>query len=240
MCVTIACAVAATSCAHAPPPSPPSPPVSPGELAVLRDALEHERGLRPAAPWKAGLRFSMRDPHSGRTVSGRGGIAVAPGAAVRMILVGGAGSTILDAWASARHWRVAVPPANVLRRGGAENPDDLPIGFLRWWFVAPLAGVVVGGGGAGAATRWVLDDGGAEIDVQAGACGERHLLAATRRASGRTEHVEECRASAEPSPGDQAKYVDDATGLQVDVELESVGGSPDPDAFVNPDPPSGR
>jgi len=82
----------------------------------------------------------MREPRSGRVIRGRGGLAVVPGRALRMILVGVAGVTMLDAWVTPARWRVAVPMLGVLRRGGADDPADLPIGFLRWWFFTPLEG----------------------------------------------------------------------------------------------------
>ena len=89
------------------------------EWPALQRRLADERDARPRDPWAAVVRVTMREPRSGHVVDGRGAIAVAPGRAVRMILVGGAGLTLLDAWVARRGWRFAVPSAEVVRRGGA-------------------------------------------------------------------------------------------------------------------------
>jgi hypothetical protein len=220
-------------------PSWPAPDAAtwPGFVA----ALEHERNLRPASPWAAAVRFQLVEPVSGRTVEGRGGIAIAPGNAVRMILVGGAGSTVLDAWITRDRWRVAVPPVHIVRRGGAgDRPIDLPVAFLRWWFIAPLAGTLVAAEATATGDAWLLRDDDAEVVLRSAPCGNdhlRHLLEATRRERGRKERAFECRISATPVTGDRAGYVDESSGLTVDMEIESVASAPpEPDAFRDPAP----
>ena len=73
-----------------------------GDRAVVepsgRESWPSRRLSQPQAPWSAGLRITMREPGSGRVIDGRGAIAVEPGQAVRMILTGAAGATMLDAW----------------------------------------------------------------------------------------------------------------------------------------------
>jgi hypothetical protein len=214
----------------------PDPVTWPGFAA----ALEHERARRPSAPWAATVRFQLFEPVSGRTIDGRGGIATAPGSAMRMILVGGPGSTVLDAWITRDHWRIAVPAAGIVRRGGAsDRPLDLPVGFLRWWFIAPLAGALVAAKAVPPGDAWLLRDGDAEVTLRSGPCGGdhlRHLLDATRRERGRKERVFECRISDALSPGDRAAYVDQSSGLAVGMEIESVASTPpEADAFRDPD-----
>jgi len=180
----------------------------------------------------------MRDARSGRVIDGRGGIAVAPGRAVRMILVGGAGVTMLDAWVTRGRWRVAVPPLDLVRRGGADEPRDLPVGFLRWWFFTPFEGTLFAATFMKPGMLWLLRDGDAVIDLHVGPCSRGERLTASRRVHGRSEHVEECRALAVPRPDDAVRYVDDASGLRVDIVLESVAvGSPQEEAFRDPDAP---
>jgi hypothetical protein len=182
----------------------------------------------------------MRQPRSGRVLDARGGIAVAPGRALRMILVAGAGATMLDAWVTRDEWRIAVPPAGLVRRGGAEDPRDLPVGFLRWWFFRPLEGTLFAargseGDGAREDVFLLRDRDGAAIELRAGRC-----LRASRRRNARTERVDECMARAVPSPGDRVRYEDESSGLTVDLQLESLAAAPpDEDAFRDPDAPGG-
>jgi hypothetical protein len=179
----------------------------------------------------------MDEPPAGRSLEARGAIAVAPGRAVRMILVGGAGLTMLDAWVASDRWRIAIPPRSVVRRGGAEEPNDLPIGFMRWWFLTPLRGTLFAGGETTAGTEWLLRDGDAVSDLLAGRCEGGSLLRVQRRLHGRGEFVDECTAvAAPPRAGDWVKYADERTGLRVDLVVESVSGeAPRPEAFSDPD-----
>jgi hypothetical protein len=210
----------------------------PDEWPSLRAELARLRQVRPREPWAAGLRATMRQPRSGRVLDARGGIAVAPGRALRMILVAGAGATMLDAWVTRDQWRIAVPPAGIVRRGGGGDPDDLPVGFLRWWFFRPLEGMLFAAsrsqGTAGREDVFLLrDDDGSAVELRAGRC-----LRASRRRNGRTERVDECLVRAQPAPGDRVRYQDESSGLVVDLQLESLSTAPpDEDAFRDPDAP---
>jgi hypothetical protein len=183
----------------------------------------------------------MRDPTSGRVIDGRGAIAVAPGAAVRMILTGAAGATMLDAWVTRLRWRVAVPPLDMVRRGGLADPRDMPVGFLRWWFLTPLEGRLFAASFTEGGLRWLIRHEGAVIELRETSCAQGRLLHATRRIAGHVETVEECRAHAAPSVGDSARYVDESSGLCVDVQLESIAAAPPRDeAFQDPDAPASQ
>jgi hypothetical protein len=236
----LASMLALASCSRAPAPSWPTA-TNAGWIA-LKAALDQARSARPRDPWAAGLRITMRDPTSGRVVDGRGAIAVAPGRAVRMMLVGAAGATLLDAWVTPTRWRIAVPPLDLVRRGASDEPRDMPVGFLRWWFLTPLTGTLIAAAVVDGGPLWVLREGGAVVELREGAC-ERGCLEATRRASGRAETVEECRESTSPTAGDSARYLDEVSGLKVDLRLESVAAGPpsgeafdDPDATPGPEP----
>jgi hypothetical protein len=153
-----------------------------------------------------------------------------------MILIGVAGMTMLDAWVTRERWRVAVPPVGVLRRGAADDPGDLPIGFLRAWFFTPLEGRLFAARRDGASTTWLLRDQGAVVEVQAGPCERGARLLETRRARGHVESIDECRRRAAPTIGDHVRYEDGTTGLAVDLVLEGVStDAPVAEAFVDPD-----
>jgi hypothetical protein len=153
-----------------------------------------------------------------------------------MILVGVAGVTLLDAWVTPQRWRVAVPPLGLVRRGSADDPPDLPVGFLRWWFFRPLEGRLFAATSDGAGPTWLLRDGDAVVEVRAGVCERGSRLRAARRRRGRAESVDECRAGAAPSVGDHVRYEDAGTGLVVELAVESMSPDPPPaEAFADPD-----
>jgi hypothetical protein len=179
--------------------------------------------------------MSMREPHNGRVVDGRGAIAVAPGQALRMILVGAAGATLLDAWMTGERWRIAVPPTDLVRQGGREAPDELPVGFLRWLFFRPVEGTLFAGSLQSGHMLFMLRDDDAVLEVRLRACDRGELVTTTRREHGHTERLEECRASSGPRPGDWVRYEDERSGLQVALTIESVAEAP-PDAGAFRDP----
>jgi hypothetical protein len=199
---------------------------------VLRRALDEVRAARMRQPWAVGVRATMHA--SGRVLEARGGMAVAPGRAVRIILTGGPGATTLDVWLTVDRWRVASPPAGWLRRG-SEDPPDLPIGFLRWWFVGGLRGMLFAGSLRPGRDLWLLRDGDVVLELEQSITDRGTRLDVARRSHGRTERVDERRACVEPRPGDRVVYSDDG-GLEVVLEIESV--SPEPparEAFDDPD-----
>jgi hypothetical protein len=206
--------------------------------AALRSELRDERAQRPTRPWAAEVRVAVHEPRMGRDVTGRGAIAVAPGRAMRMILVGAAGATMLDAWVQRDRWRVAVPATGLVRRGGSDEPRDLPVGFLRWWLLSPLEGSLVAAEQTAEGPRWLLRDGGAVVDLRAVPCDDGASgLAASRSVAGRTERVAECGAAPEPRPGDRVEYEDAASGLRISIVVESAVRTPSDDAFRDPDLP---
>jgi hypothetical protein len=221
------------------PPPAVRPDADPERWAEVRQALDVERAARPKRSWAAGLVMTMRAPRAGRTVDGRGAIAVAPGRALRIILVGVAGATMLDAWVTPDRWRIAVPPVDSIRRGGLDEPRELPVGFLRWLFFRPLAGTLFGGSTSGDRPLFLLRDGDATFEVRLGRCDRGNLTTTTRRAPGQSERLEECRASGAvgaAAPGDWVRYEHEGTGLQVELAIESLANEPPAEAaFVDPD-----
>jgi hypothetical protein len=240
-CVALLGSALVAGCAQGTTPGAPSTWPSPGaeERAVLERALSDARGGRSQAPWKGVVEVTLRDPRRARVIDGRGGMAVSAGRAVRLILLGPGGMTMFDAWVTPGRWRVAVPAASLVRRGAADDPDDLPVAFLRWWFFTPLAGTVVATRSTSAGAEWLLDEHGAVIDLVSGVCPGGRLLRATRRAPKHEEVVEECRSGAAPAAGDAVHYADLSSGMRVDLVLESIDEAP-PDAEALSDPDSDR
>jgi hypothetical protein len=143
---------------------------------------------------------------------------------------------MLDAWVTPDRWRVAVPPAGIVRRGGLDEPPDLPIAFLRGWFFRPLAGVLFAAAAEPEGPTWLLRDEGAIVEVRSRRCDLGARLVATRHEHGHTESIDECRSSAAPRAQDRVHYEDATTGLAVDLVLEAVGTDPPPSqAFDDPD-----
>jgi hypothetical protein len=230
----VACACA---CASAPRPWT-SPDAS--TYARLRGQLDERRAARPAQPWAAGIHVVLHEPRSGRTIEGRGAIAVAPGRAVRMVLLGGAGSTMLDAWVSPERYRFAIPALDRVRRGSEAEVADLPVAFLRWWFLSPLSGTLFAAS-AQDDDLWLLRTGESVVELRTAPCNAGQGLVAIRRAGGHAERVLECRGrAAGASVGDVAEYDDLVSGLHVRIDVESVASvPPDEQAFLDPDAPAG-
>ena len=127
---------------------------------------------------------------------------------------------------------MAVPPIGKVMRGGLDEPPDLPVGFLRWWFCTPLEGELFAAARTPeGSTSWRLHEGDAVIELR-----DAHgALTASRRAHGRAQTVRQSRGPSLPAPGDTVHY-DDEGGVTVDLVVESLAGAPPPDeAFVDPD-----
>jgi len=197
-------------------------------------ALQALRDAAPRAPYVDTLRATLWEPRSGRAFGGRGAIAVAPGEALRMILVAAAGTTLLDAWATPGRWRFAVPPLDVVRRGLREDPSDLPVGFLRWWFFAPFQGLLIATAAESDGWLWVLRYGDSTIELRAGRCEGGQRLRASRRQGRGFDEVEECRTEATRV----VHYVERTSGLRVDLTATTSSASADAEAFRDPDGPA--
>lgn len=210
------------------------------EAAAELDGLRAER---PARPYTVLVSTTLREPRSGRVLDGRGALAVAPGLGLRMILVGAAGATLLDAWVTPTAWRIAVPAASIVRRGGAIAPSTLPVGFLRWWFLARFSGGLFAARVRPEERLWLVRDGTAVVELRLGRCARGVRIAAARRTTGvprESESVEECRAGAVPTAGDRVRYTDESSGLEVSFGVEGLASEPpDPAAFRDPDDPPG-
>jgi hypothetical protein len=230
----------ASGCA-ATPVSPPLP--TEAEWRAARTWLDDLRATEPVKPFAAVVQVTLREPHTGRSFSARGAVAVDPHHALRMILVGPAGATALDVWATPDRWRFEVPAANILRRGGREDDPSLPIGFFRWWFLSPLEGRLLTSVTGRSRERFVLRERDATIDLtDSRVSGEAvaHVVSASRRVGGAVDRIAFRGASFAASAGDRATYDQDTSGVHVEVTIESPSDAPDPAAFLDPDSPEGQ
>jgi hypothetical protein len=193
-------------------------------------------GHADGSPYAQAVHTTLLDPRTGRVVEGRGAIAVAPGQAMRMILVGAVGATVLDLWITPERWRLAVPPLDLVRRGGLESPDELPIAFLRWWLFAPFEGTLFAAAVGPRGVRWLLREGDAVVDLRLSGCRGGWRLQAARRQRGRADRVDECRQVGSPKARAHVEYVNEWNGLRVDMQVEAAAAAaPEIDAFADPD-----
>lgn len=199
--------------------------------------LDRIRAERTGPPWAAGIAASLGGARAGPTLEGRGGMAVAPGRSVRIILLMAGGPTLLDVWVASDRWRVAVPVRGRVERGSGDAPPDLPVSFLRRWFIRPFEGTLASASVEGEDRVLRVRDAEATLEIRLGRCDGGELTRASRRVRGRVvEQIEECLAHGRPKPGNWARYADVRTGLVARVTFESVStGAPEPSAFADPE-----
>jgi hypothetical protein len=226
-------AVAATTTGCERPQPMALPDVSQREWTVSRERLASVRAQAPARPYVERIRVAMVEP-TGKTWTARGAVAISPAHAARMMLLGPAGSTALDVWVTKDRFRFAVPAVHFERRGG-KGPEDargLPIGMLRWWFLAPLDGRLLLARSTESDSAWLLKDGAATVTVRTD--GRRFL--AVRREDGHLEAIEWLGRGLSPDTGARGRYLEGRYGLRVEVVVEEVlPNEPDPEAFADPD-----
>lgn len=201
-----------------------------GRLAVLRASAPRDAYVEQVS-------IAFREPGTGKIFEGRGALAVLPRKAMRMILVGPGGTTALDVWVTPDAWRFSVPPIHLVKRGGREAEATLPIGFFRWWFLAPYDGrlrTILG-------RSFVLDDGAGVVTLEERLDAAGRSVAARRKNGAVVEHLDfRGRADGKAAQGDHATYRNEATGLRVEVDVDAVGTDPpEPETFVDPDAAGG-
>ncbi|AKV01772.1 hypothetical protein AKJ09_08435 [Labilithrix luteola] len=211
--------------------------VSQEEWTVSRERLARLREHQPKRPYVERVRLSIVEPHTRTRYEARGAVAVDPGRAARMIMVGPAGTTALDLWVTKERFRFAVPGIKLEKRGGTDPNEmrGLPVGFLRWWFLSPLGGRLLMGRSTPGESAWVLKDGPAIVTVRTDG---QHFFA-LRREGERLEGIEWLGRLLVPSAGSRGHYIEGRLGLRVDIVVEEVlDTAPDPAAFEDPDAPS--
>lgn len=210
------------------------PEVSQYEWTIARDRLARIRRTTAGRPYVERIRLAIVDPRSGLQYEARGAVAVSPSRAARMMLIGPGGATALDVWVTRERFRMVVPSINLEKRGGQDPADarGLPIGMLRWWFLAPLEGRLLLARSTPSESAWILRDDGATVTVRTDGS---HFIA-LRREAGALEAIDWIGRGLAPAAGAHGRYMEGRYGLRVEVLVEAVlPNEPDPEAFDDPD-----
>ena len=214
--------------------APVSPPLAPVDAATWRDArallAEVRAALVSTAPRGFRVAMTFHERTSGRTMAARGAIGLSPPDALRMQLVGPAGSLALDVWIAGARDRLAMPALDRIERGDAGAPrPGRPIGFLRWWLLHPLDGDLLTASRIERGMRLVLRaPDGATIDAAIEDGGR--TITARRRTAADEETV-----TAHGAPCGDATYESRAAAVRVEVRCEGEAPPPSARAFDDPD-----
>jgi hypothetical protein len=231
---------ALTGCAGAGAARPAGRETAPNvqEWRWARQRLAEARGKSDGKPRTMRIALTLREPVTGRALQARGAVAVAPPSALRMILLGPGGTTALDLWSRDDRFRFEVPAIDLLRRGDARTPRTsmrgLPVDFLRWWLLRPLAGRLLWHRREPTGDRFVLRDG--ESLVRAWVGDDGRIEARRSAAGGLGGALDEERVSADRAGCATVRYQQRSTGLDVVVRCEGEEGkAPEARAFQDPD-----
>ena len=227
-----------SGCAHASDREPLLPDTTATEWTAARKHLATTRALESRRPFVEEITVAMREPRTGKVFQARGALAVDPHRAMRMILVGPGGGTALDVWVTDQKWRFVVPSLSIERKGTAdpESSRGLPIGFFRWWMLHPLDGRLLSAWIKKGDPIYLLRNGSDTVLLRDHARRGEHHVVAMRREAGKNEELEWVGRAFMPHAGDRARYVDGASGLEVEVLVDGIGeDAPDPAAFADPD-----
>lgn len=226
------------------------PSVSQAEWTLSRERLRRMRAQIPTRPFVERVQLIIVDPRTGRLYRARGAVAVSPSRAARMVLIGPGGVTAMDVWVTRDRFRFTIPSLKIERRGGFSRTGDvsqtggfsrgsdlsqakgLPIGFLRWWFLAPLDGDLLLARSSDREASFLLRDGDATVTLRTDG---QHFIA-LRRENGKLEGLEWTSHGLLPRAGARGRYIDGELGLRVHIMIEEVlPDEPDPAAFLDPD-----
>ena len=158
---------------------------------------------------------------------------MAPGEAMRLILLGPGGSTALDVWVTPDRWRCHVPALGLLRRGGENAPAGLPIAFFRAWFIAPFAGRLLTSSGG----ELVLRDRAATVRMSAGvAFGRGRLVRREGTSVEQLDLLDLLDGGESTAKNAHIRYQSEGSGVEVELLVEGRSSeAPDPEAFADPD-----
>ncbi len=206
------------------------------EVAELRESL------RPRAAYTMNVALTLDQPHLAKRIRARGAVAVRPPDALRMILLGPGGTTALDLWICGDEFRFEVAAIDLLRRGDAATPSaelrGLPVDFLRWWFLRPLAGRLLAFVDEPQAGRRYLLGGGDQVVELRGARPGAGLVGQPLTVLRRSIHDEETLLIDGALCG-TVQYRQRSTGIDLEVQCEKLNVAPPPPrAFVDPDDPA--
>jgi len=176
-------------------------------------------------------------PYMPTKVSARGGVAMSPPGDLRMILTGPGGVTGLDLWLHEGRFRFAVPAIDRVIRGDVSMPPEkkrgLPVDFLRWWMLDPLAGELLWAGRDADGLHFVLRDRDAYVDATIAKDGRVTAVRTTWSEAG--EKIDEETVSASSIGCGHVEYKQQSTELSVEATCEKERGDVPSRAFVDPD-----
>lgn len=177
------------------------------------------------------LSVDLEEQRSGHTLSARGACAVRPPDALRLQLVGPAGSLAMDLWIQGDRARLALPVLDRVEHAPEAFGPGRPTAFLRWWLLGPLDGeiVQVWKSSQGDAFRWALRS-PREGLILVTSAGESLSL---ERSSGEAREVIEARGG----PCGVSSYRSEAAHLTVQLRCEGERSSVAPRAFEDPEGP---
>lgn len=211
---------------------------STGEWSLVRAALGEWRESLPRAPYVAVLQARFESKRGGKVLEGRGMLAVSPHRALRLVVLGPAGVTLLDVWATPQAWRLEIPATERVIRSGAAGGGDrgLPVAMLRWWFLDPLGGRLLSGSVRRGITRVVLKTDSGVVRVAHDPAAPRERWVFERSETGREERMQWNGRELRPAAGGRARYASETSGVRAEIVVERIGAeAPDPEVFVDPD-----
>lgn len=170
-------------------------------------------------------------------LAARGAVSVRRPDDLRMLLVGPGGSTAFDVLLDARGYRFAVPALDRVVRGTWAQPSTtrraLPVDFLRWWLLRPLAGDLVFADRSGMHLRLVLRDDRTTVDIDVDDRGPIRAERLTFGEDGTRVDTETLEASGFGCG--KATYTQASSTLVARIECESERTGAADKAFVDPD-----
>ncbi len=149
-------------------------PPSRAELEEARDWLDRLRAALGDRTEEIGI--TLEAPLLPGAIRARGAIAVAPGRAARLVMIGPGGTTAADLWMDRERHRLAIPVRDEIVRGKRGEPlRGIPIELFRTWFLEPLAGELLDASIDGDVLHAVLRTPEATVFVRALRQGELRL-----------------------------------------------------------------
>ncbi len=210
-------------------------------VAEWRGAFDELGRVRASAggAYTRKIALELREPRSGRVLSARGAVAVAPPGGLRMILLGPGGTTALDLWVQGDRFRFAVPAIDLKRRGDLRGPREerrgLPVDFLSFWLLRPAGGQLLWHGREEGAERFLLRDGAALVDLRVLGGGRIRARRTTWSADGE-QKLDDETVEAEGLGCAEVRYHQRSTGLEVTVRCEGeMRGAPPARALADPE-----
>ncbi|HTJ85261.1 MAG TPA: hypothetical protein VL400_26270 [Polyangiaceae bacterium] len=186
------------------------------------------------------VRLSLDAPYLEGALASRGAVAISPPGSLRMILLGPGGGTAMDLWVADERFRFAIPAADRVVTGALTDPPSarrgLPVDFLRWWLLDPLAGELLAARRERGALVAVLREPERTTEITFHADGRVAAHRWTWRGEG-ADLVDEEWVTATKLGCGEVRYRDRATKIEVLATCESTRPGAAARAFEPPEGP---